>query len=102
MFIEEQLYWIDDNLPPKIEKSDLSGNERTLVKELLLLLAPFDLELYGDRLFWTDRNSYSLLNVLKSGGALSQFEAVTKNEMTGGFRIQTGLLIYYPIIRETD
>ncbi|XP_071801725.1 uncharacterized protein [Asterias amurensis] len=87
---EEQLYWIDDNFPPKIEKSDLSGNERALVTELQLFLKPFDLEIYGDQLVWTDRNHYKILHVRKSGrGGSSPYESETKNAMTGGLRIQT-------------
>lgn len=51
------LYWCDAYLD-KIERVDLQGNNRVLIRDLsLYLLHPFGLALFGDALYWSDWNS---------------------------------------------
>ena len=84
------LYWCDASLD-KIEKSDLSGNNRQLVIDLTQYngIHPFDLDVYEDYIYWTDWGYSTLLRVHKSGAGEQNYGPQIFQQ-SGGIHIEQG------------
>lgn len=63
----ETIYWIDryDNY---IDQADLDGNNKANLEFIVQNINPADLALYGDYLYWADRNSRSIEYFNKTEG----------------------------------
>ena len=85
------MYWCDASLD-KIERSDLLGENRQVVKnltELNLPFHPFDLAVYKDEIYWTDWNYVALLRV-NINGLGEQIVGPRVFERAAGLHIQLG------------
>ncbi|XP_071809492.1 low-density lipoprotein receptor-like isoform X2 [Asterias amurensis] len=83
------MYWCDASLD-LIERSDLLGEKRQVVKnltELNLPFHPFDLAVYKDEIYWTDWNYVALLRV-NINGLGEQFFGARVFERAAGLHIQ--------------
>ncbi len=95
------MYWCDAKLD-KIERSDLLGNNRHVIKNLTEIegfhFHPFDLAVYKDEIYWTDWRFKAVFRV-NVNGLGEQIYGPLVFERAGGIHIQLGLypyLEYYP------
>ena len=64
------LYWIDTSLD-KIESSNVDGTNRRLITTFASNHLPFAISLFNNILYWSDRNTNTVLSVFSNGTSLS-------------------------------
>ncbi|KAL9988042.1 hypothetical protein ACROYT_G002440 [Oculina patagonica] len=80
----ERIFWID-RIDNYIDYADLNGNNKTNLEYINENIHPVDLALYGDTLYWADRNSHSIqwFNTTQSLGMHFNFGHLTDDYLTG-------------------
>ena len=78
----ERIIWID-RYDKFIDYADLDGDNKDSVTYIDVNMRPVDLALYGDILYWADRNSRSIqwLNTTQSAGLYFNFGHLTDGQL---------------------
>jgi integrin beta 2 len=65
-FVSQKLYWSDARLD-KMKRADLDGKNRVVLSKVSPQ-HPFDIAVYGNYIFWTDRVLHAVLRANKYTG----------------------------------
>ncbi|XP_053384765.1 low-density lipoprotein receptor-related protein 6-like [Mercenaria mercenaria] len=90
------LFWSDSGRHPKIERSDLKGNNRhTLITKHLVSPLSMEADIFGKRIYWTDTYTHSLLSATYNGKDMRMIASVPNS-------VLFDLAIYKDVVYVTD
>ena len=80
----ERIIWVD-RYDKSIDYADLDGDNKDSMAYIDVNMRPVDLALYGDILYWADRNSRSIqwLNTTQSAGLYFNYGHLTDGQLAG-------------------
>ncbi|XP_077996430.1 low-density lipoprotein receptor-related protein 5-like [Glandiceps talaboti] len=87
-YYERMLYWVDAETD-KIERSNLNGQNRTVLLNEPSTFHPYGVSQYEDRLYWTDQHQHHIININKKTGR-------DRVQITGYFTYPTAIHVVHP------
>ncbi|XP_053402389.1 low-density lipoprotein receptor-related protein 4-like [Mercenaria mercenaria] len=90
------LFWSDNGKHPKIERSDLKGqNRHTIISQHMVSPLSIEADIYGNRIYWIDSYTESILSATYDG---SDIKLITRTPRSVYF----DLAIYKDVVYVTD